>query len=59
MNWKVFSKLNFTWINGKRYLLQKYDKDESLFFDVDDINEFENEARSKVVATSDKKYHIF
>ena len=59
MNCKVFFKLNFTWINGKRYLLQKYDKDESLFFDVDDINEFENEARSKVIATSDKKCHIF
>ena len=59
MNCKVFFKLNFTWINGKRYLLQNYDKEESLCFDVDDINEFENEARSKVIATSDKNYHIF
>ena len=39
---------------GQKYLLQKYDKDKSLFFDVDDIGEVEDEARLKVIATFDK-----
>ena len=38
----------------QRYLLQEYDKEESLFFDVDNISEVEVGARLKVVVTSDK-----
>ena len=39
---------------GQKYLLQEYDKEESLFLDVDDINEVEDRARLKVIVTSDK-----
>ena len=31
--------------NGQKYFLQEYDKEENLFFDVDDISEVENGAR--------------
>ena len=39
---------------GQKYLLQEYDKGETLFLDVDDINEVEDRARLKVIVTSDK-----
>ena len=39
---------------GQKYLLQEYDKEESLFFDVDDISEVEDGARLKVIVPSDK-----
>ena len=39
---------------GQKYLLQEYDKEETLFLDVDDINEVEDRARLKVIVTSDK-----
>ena len=46
-----------TWFQldkGQKYLSQEFDQEESLFFDVDDISEVEDEARLKVIVTFDK-----
>ena len=39
---------------GQKYFLQEHDKEENLFFDVDDVSEVEDGARLKVIVTSGK-----
>ena len=48
------NQIKFRLDKGQKYILQEHDKEESLFFDVDDSNEVEDEARLKVTVTSDK-----
>ena len=48
------NQIKFRLDKGQKYRLQEYDKEESLFFHVDDSNKVEDGARLKVIVTSDK-----